>query len=79
MNSPQLDTSTLEALRDSLNRLQASAEDDGGQLEALVDTSELPTFGGSPPEDTCGVFSWDPDRFLIYSTGWQLVDRVMLS
>ena len=30
-----------------------------------IDWSSLPTFGGEPPADTQGVWSWDADRMIV--------------
>lgn len=33
--------------------------------EPMIDWSNLPTFGGPEPENTLGVWSWDPTRLLV--------------
>lgn len=37
------------------------------------DFSELPSFGGEVPKDTCGIFSWDENRLLV--EGFRVVPR----
>ena len=40
--------------------------------------SELPTFGGDEPSDTCEVWSWDETRLLVGNgpcSGWAVVSR----
>jgi hypothetical protein len=43
-----------------------------------VDIAELPLFGGSAPESTAEVWSWDKD-YLLVGVGpfreWNIVDR----
>lgn len=33
--------------------------------DEAIDFSDLPTFGGEEPVDTCGVWSWDADSLLV--------------
>ena len=41
-----------------------------------IDSTELPTFGGTEPADTRGVFSWDATNMLVErSSGWSIVPR----
>ena len=42
-----------------------------------VDITSLPTFGGSEPNSTLGVWSWDPDRLLVGTCAddFEIVDR----
>ena len=58
---------TLDDLLDVLHEMEDSDE---------VDMANLPTFGGTVPGNTSGVWSWDATR-LIKGTGsdYQIVDR----
>ena len=71
------ESESLEALRDVLNHYQAYADAYANpvDLESLIDITSLPTFGGSEPTDTLGVFSWDDARVLIYDNAWTIQDR----
>ena len=43
-----------------------------------VDLTQLPTFGGSDPSDTTGVWSWDEDEMLVGEgsfTYWRIEER----
>ena len=66
------ESESLEALRDVLNHYQADADAYANpvDLESLIDITSLPTFGGSEPTDTLGVFSWDDSRRIIRSFWW---------
>lgn len=67
----------LEA-QDAIGHLRDCFHDvDGGIEQALnVDITSLPTFGGAHPDDTTGIYSWDPDRVLqAYGSDWAIVDR----
>ena len=60
-------SATIENLDELLDVMTAdvdkiSVRDKGGTMR---DLSCLPNFGGEPPADTRGVWSWDPDRLLI--------------
>lgn len=41
-----------------------------------VDMTSLPTFGGTEPKDTAGIWSWDAKRMIV-GTGsdYTIVDR----
>ena len=51
-----------------------SAPMQGGEL----DMTSLPTFGGTEPADTTGIWSWDATRLLVGAGGddLEIVDRV---
>ena len=68
------ESESLGALRDVLNHYQAYADAYANpvDLESLIDITSLPTFGGSEPTDTLGVFSWDDARVLIYDNAWPI-------
>ena len=40
-----------------------------------IDLTELPTFGGTEPDDTQGIFSWDAKNLLVEDAGWSIVPR----
>ena len=71
----------LGALRDVLNHYQAYATAYANpiDMESLIDITSLPTFGGSEPANTEGIFSWDPETVLIHDGTWQLVERDLLA
>ncbi|MFB1480391.1 hypothetical protein [Corallococcus sp. RDP092CA] len=48
----------------SLEDLAAVLQRWGHGLEGLP-WAELPTFGGAPPRETAGVWSWDATRLLV--------------
>ena len=56
MSAPQ----TLDEL------LALMLENDPSVLDVHGDwRSDLPTFGGEPPADTAGIWSWDASRIII--------------
>lgn len=61
------DCTTLDELLDVLQGMEDSRD---------VDMTSLPTFGGTEPKDTSGIWSWDKTR-LIIGTGsdYEIVDR----
>lgn len=65
---------TLNELRDVLNSYEDSGSI-GSKLGENCDLTDLPTFGGSEPSDTDGIFSWDGTRYLIPSNAWELIER----
>jgi hypothetical protein len=44
--------------------------------EICIDYSDLPIFGGLPPQDTLGIWSWDENSFIVGQGEFELVDRV---
>ena len=71
--------SSLEALRDAMNTMgaainEASHEDSADYGTIVGDygraIEDAPTFGGTEPADTMGVWSWDADRLLV-GEGWE--------
>lgn len=41
-----------------------------------MDLTKLPTFGGTEPESTHGIFSWDATHILTQDrTGWAIIER----
>ena len=53
-------------------------EDESWKLTDIVDMSSLPTFGGTEPEQTCGIWSWDETRLMVQDSGMQefiIIDR----
>lgn len=42
-----------------------------------MDVTLLPKFGGPPPRDSLGIYSWDEKSFLVHDLddGWIVVDR----
>lgn len=59
---------TLADLRDALNADQ----------DACGDLADLPTFGGTEPTDTTGIYSWDETHLLMHDRGmggWFLAER----
>ena len=76
----------LDALAAALNAAEdecaAEAMDPNPPRVAdnIVDTTELPTYGGDEPDDTRGKYSWDATRLLTCDRGdpdgaWSLVPR----
>lgn len=57
------DAADLDALLDALSELDASGVD--SEASGLVDLTNLPTFGGTEPENTTGVWSWDEDSLIV--------------
>jgi len=57
--------SNLDELLGILQRLKATMRE---QDRANFSLANLPTFGGSAPSDTHGVWSWDEDRVLVGSS-----------
>lgn len=57
----------LDALLGVLTEMEDSRE---------IDMTSLPTFGGTEPKDTSGVWSWDATRMIV-GTGsdYEIVDR----
>lgn len=79
------DAATLEALCDLLGEADAAVEP-GSALEHVIDTADLPTYGGDVPGDTHGIYSWDADSVLVHDTvvfgdathrcgNWQVIPR----
>ena len=58
----------LTELRDMLN--DATEE----QMDR-VDTSNLPTFGGTEINNTSAVFSWDETHILVVDNEWTIEER----
>jgi len=59
-----LTTSTLKAQHLTLDSLLASMR--SGALSGCdADWSDLPNYGGTTPENTVGVWSWDETRLLV--------------
>ena len=69
----------LEDLLAVLRAYQAYSDSTEADMESLIDITSLPTFGGSEPTDTLGLFSWDDSQALIHDGTWQLVDRALLA
>jgi len=65
----------LEDLLAVIRAYQAYSDSTDADMEGLIDITSLPTFGGSEPTDTLGVFSWDDARVLIYDNAWTIQDR----
>jgi hypothetical protein len=53
------EAASLDELLDVLRELEDNRELDD------IDITFLPTFGGSEPVDTYGIWSWDADRLLV--------------
>lgn len=72
MSNSIITANNLDALRDALN--EATEE----EIWA-VDMTSLPTFGGTEPHDTEGVWSWDESRLLVSDNkrgeGFAIVSR----
>lgn len=48
----------------------------GDDNDGTIDMQSLPTFGGTEPEATDGVWSWDASRLLIETdAGYEIVER----
>jgi len=48
-------------------------------VDQLIDVAGLPTYGGSAPGETEGVWSWDSGRLLVGEGSWaecKIVERV---
>ncbi len=73
---------TLIQLRDRLIALEqelttqvndGTIDSDTG-MDEFVNLYQLPIFGGTEPEDTSGIYSWDKDHILRHDrnggTGW---------
>ena len=70
---------SLEALRDAMNTMGAAineaSHDDSADYGTIVGdygraVEDAPTFGGTEPDDTMGVWSWDADHVLV-GEGWE--------
>jgi len=60
-------------------RIMATPPWDGAPMKHdELDMTSLPTFGGTEPADTSGVWSWDSTRLLVGAGGddLEIVDRV---
>lgn len=58
---------TLDELLDVLQGMEDSRE---------VDMTSLPTFGGTEPQNTIGVWSWDATRLIVgMGSDYEIVDR----
>lgn len=65
-------TTTLAELFDTLTGCPACLagvdpqyDDDPAHTCGDLDWTSLPTFGGTEPRDTVGVWSWDADNLLV--------------
>lgn len=56
---------TLPALHSALVAYGELTELEQCEVDAAIDFSDLPTFGGPHPEDTLGVWSWDRASLLV--------------
>ena len=64
----------LEDLLDALQTIEAETDD----VEALIDITSLPTYGGECPDNGIGVWSHDEDRLLVGEGSWaecEIIDR----
>lgn len=52
-------------LDDLLARLEFISENCDEQTESSIDYTNLPNFGGTEPDDTLGIWSWDETRLLV--------------
>ena len=72
----QMDYMNLDHLCDTLNQMHAQVSGDMHFSQAmgilfLIERTleEGQTFGGEPPQDTRGIYSWDKTRYLVAATG----------
>tara|TARA_R110000868_G_C10586358_1_gene739146 strand:+ start:73 stop:321 length:249 start_codon:yes stop_codon:yes gene_type:complete len=58
---------SLDDLADILNSYPSTYELGDGEprLDEIADLAGLPTFGGTEPSDTSGIWSWDETRLLV--------------
>lgn len=80
----QMNYMNLEHLCDTLNQMHSQVSGDMhfsqamGILFLIERTLEnAQTFGGQPPKDTAGIWSWDETRYLVAATngGFELCSR----
>jgi len=57
----------------NLNDLLSKIEKMSDRKRKDTDFSSLPTFGGSTPNDTDGIWSWDKENFLIQDVNGKFV------
>jgi len=68
-------TTTLNQLCDTLNEISDEVRENVG-IDQVVDTCNLPTFGGVDPQNTSEVWSWDEKRVLVADgSRWSIADR----
>lgn len=83
-------SSNLYALRSALIAFETAATDaepyeydaECTLSKAGMDLCTLPTFGGSEPSSTVGVWSWDADNLLVGEgrfSEWDIVSRQVQS
>ena len=70
-------TTKLTELRDLLNSHHHLLDDKNGAYAACVDFCSLPTFGGTAPASTEGIYSYDETHVLIQGgvTPWEIESR----
>lgn len=66
---------SLDDLAAALGEIRDYCRATGGHIDDYVDTTELPTFGGTEPERTVGIYSWDERRILCGDAGWYVAMR----
>jgi len=76
---------TLEELLSAIMTAYATINDKPGEYrdidsalreEYQIHLEELPTFGGEEPADTCDIYSWDENRYMINEgNGFKFVSR----
>ena len=72
------ESETLDALLDALQAIDAGCDEYDHQVFFEDDAMSLPTFGGTAPRDTRGVWSWDATRLIVGEGGvwdWEIIPR----
>ena len=55
----------LDALLAAIREIGDECRETETDQESVYDATNLPTFGGIEPADTCNVWSWDAGRLLV--------------
>jgi len=72
LKSNVMNATNLDDLCAALN----ACVDVGVRTDEIIDTTDLPTFGGTAPARTEGIYSWDADRQLVQGASrWEIEAR----
>lgn len=55
----------LPELLKAMQEIQDECRENETDSEAIYDITSLPTFGGTEPSNTAGIWSWDEQNLLV--------------